>query len=386
ALDDFGRTRTRLEEETKVVQRASLYLLPERFDVTLTSQSDVRQRGIFRVPVYRADMVARFDFDTENLALSEAFTIRWQDAELFFGVSSNRALRGEAALVAGSETLRIEPWARDRFGGISAKVGDPRARQSYELRIGFQGSERLEIAPVGRTSRIEMESDWPHPSFGGSFLPDGSQISDDGFAASWTIPHLARPLPQRARESQINTAESSAFGVRFFQPNDFYQKAYRAARYGILFISLTFLTVLLIERSNARPTHPVQYIMIGLVQAMFVVLMVAYAEQIGFGAAYLMSSVAVIGLITLFGALALKLGKRTFVLGAMLCVLYALLFLILRSADYALIAGATLVFVALAGAMIGTRNEEWYGPDGPRAGLFRARETRPKAASGESSL
>ena len=58
----------------------------------------------------------------------------------------------------------------------------------------------------------------------------------------------------------------------------------------------------------------------------------------------------------------MKLGSRTAILAVMLVLLYAVLYLILRSADYALLAGATLAFAALAGTMYMTRNEDWYGP------------------------
>ena len=48
---------------------------------------------------------------------------------------------------------------------------------------------------------------------------------------------------------------------------------------------------------SGRPAHPVQYILIGLAQSIFVLLMVAYAEQIGFGPAYLISAGATVGLL-----------------------------------------------------------------------------------------
>jgi inner membrane protein len=171
--------------------------------------------------------------------------------------------------------------------------------------------------------------------------------------------------------------------VRFFQPNDFYAQAYRAARYGILFIALTFLTVLLIENRTGRPTHPVQYILIGLAQSVFVLLMVSYAEQIGFGAAYALSAGATTVLLTLFGWAGLKLERRSLVLGIMLAVTYGVLYLILRSADYALLAGSTLAFLALALTMFMTRNEDWYGPEGPGKAVFGGlRQPAPGAAAG----
>ena len=110
--------------------------------------------------------------------------------------------------------------------------------------------------------------------------------------------------------------------------------------------------------------------MVGLAQSVFVLLMLAYAEQIGFGAAYLVAAGATIGLLTLFGATALKLGKQTGLLAGVLVTVYAVLYLILRSADYALLAGATLAFVALALTMWLTRNEEWQGPDRTGSGRW----------------
>ncbi|MGZ9812201.1 cell envelope integrity protein CreD [Pseudoroseicyclus sp. H15] len=349
----------------------AVYIFPADFDMTLDTVNEERERGIFSVPVYSAAavMTARFDLEGIEAQLGEGETLLWDEAELRVGLSSNRALRGDTQLTVGGEPLALEPASS---GGIVASTGDPRGLGELRLETDFNGAGALFVAPVGRISHVSMTSDWPHPSFQGAFLPDTREVTEEGFSAEWTIPHLARTLPQVSREDYLDAALSDGMGVRFFEPNDFYQKAYRAARYGILFIALTFLTVLLVEGRTGRPTHPVQYILIGLAQSIFVLLMVAYAEQIGYGPAYLLSSVATIGLITVFGYTGLKLGRRTTVLTAMLIVLYALLYLILRSADYALIAGSTLAFAALAGTMLATRNEDWYGPEsgGKRGGLF----------------
>jgi len=81
-------------------------------------------------------------------------------------------------------------------------------------------------------------------------------------------------------------------------------------------------------------------------------------------------------LLLMFGKFALKLGSRTWVLGGMLVLLYAVLYLILYSTDYALLAGATLAFVAIGATMYATRNEEWYGEEGPGPGLFARRAAK----------
>ena len=295
----------------------------------------------------------RFDFPTDgaDAALTGKEVLLWDEAEIQITVSSNRALRGETRLMADGQMLEMEPAAigqNTRVGGIRAATGDPRDITAYQLSLGFNGAEALSLTPVGRETRVTMQSDWPHPEFQGVFLPDSHTVDDAGFEAHWTIPHLARPLPQISRENHDQTArQTSSFGVALYQPNDFYQKAYRAARYGVLFIGLTFLTIFLVEGQTKRPTHPVQYILVGLAQSAFFLLMLALSEQIGFGAAYLVAGAATVGLVTGFAALALKLGKRTLIVGLLLSVLYAVLYLILRSADYALLAGSILLLPRL---------------------------------------
>jgi inner membrane protein len=356
-------------EETRTEARAPVYLFPEAFDLQTTSRTQERHRGIFVVPVYTAEAEMQFDFNapaaTEVLTGDEV--LQWDRTELRLTLSENRALRGEAVLEADGAPLPLEPIPATAEGGqvgIFAALGDPRKLERYTMRLTLNGAQSLGAAAVGRTSRVTMTSDWPDPSFYGDFLPDTSEVTEQGFTATWSVPHLARSLPQVSRRNPDPVARDSAtMGVRFITPNDFYQKAWRSARYGILFIALTFLTILLLDRTSERPAHPVQYLMVGLAQSVFILLMLSYAEQIGFGAAYFLSAGATIGLLVVFGATALKLGKRTSVLAAMLIVVYGVLYLILRSADYALLAGSTLAFVALAGTMLLTRNEDWYGPE-----------------------
>lgn len=364
--DDAEPVSERFAEE--VTERAPpVFLYPESYAVDLNTRAQIRQRGIFEVPVYQARSNFAFDFkpDSASAELDENEVLMWDKAVVQFYVSSNRALRGAAVLQSGDQVFTLEPF--ERGNGIKARVGDPRELGPFTLDLEFNGAQYLRVAPVGRDTSVQFSSDWPHPSFDGAFLPDGRTVDTDGFKAEWRIPHLARALPQVTRENPDFTARTEfAFGVTYLRPNDFYQKAYRAARYGILFIALTFLTILLVEKGRDKPVHPVQYLLVGLAQSLFVLLMVAYAELIGFAAAYVLSGGAVVVLLTAYGWLGLKLGRRTLVLGAVLVVVYAVLYLILRSADYALMAGSSLAFLALALTMFATRNEDWFGPERPK--------------------
>ncbi|SEK49358.1 cell envelope integrity protein CreD [Pacificibacter marinus] len=385
-FDENGNTVLKQVTRRVTVSRTPIYVYPGQFDVAVDTKTQVRHRGIFNVPVYQADMSVAFDFPVNqiaSMAVNEE-VILWDDTAMMVDLSNNAALRGVAVLTLDGKELPLEPIASaERRAGITAAIGDPRDATSYDLHLGLNGAQSLMIAPVGRQTSVKVTSDWTNPSFGGAFLPDGSEISEAGFSATWTIPHLARTLPQLSRENYAQTLRRDmAFGVDFIEPNDFYQKSYRAAKYAILFIALTFLTVLLIEKGTKRPAHPVQYLLIGLAQSIFVLLMVAYSEQFGFAVAYGISAGATIILLTFFGHFGLNLGKRTAVLALMLLVLYGVLYLILQSEDYALLAGATLAFVALAATMYFTRNEDWYGPEGK--GLFAKKVKAPAPESIEA--
>jgi inner membrane protein len=53
-------------------------------------------------------------------------------------------------------------------------------RNATELTFGFdlrlQGTGSLQVLPVGKTSRVSLAANWPHPSFIGNFLPAKREI------------------------------------------------------------------------------------------------------------------------------------------------------------------------------------------------------------------
>lgn len=354
--DEDGVTRT----ETFTERANPVILMPETLDVSANSTSDIRTRGIFEIPVFSADLEIGFRFDTDRVAnvMRGKETVLWDKASLAMFMPRTRSFSGHAMLSAGTRKLDLEPGTPGGHGsGIQAELGDPRSIGNMQLTMGLNGADRMTFAPAGRETTVRMASDWPHPSFDGTFLPKDREITPEGFTATWEVPHLARDIPQVARgEAQLG----AEFGVSFYNPVDFYQKVERAAKYGILFIALTFVTVLLTERLSGRPAHPVQFLLIGVAQCIFFLLLLSFSEQIGFAAAYLVAGGATIGLIGMYGMTGLGLGRHVRVLVGALVTLYATLFMILRSTDYALLAGSVLAFVALALVMILFRREDWF--------------------------
>ena len=106
---------------------------------------------------------------------------------------------------------------------------------------------------------------------------------------------------------------------------------------------------------------PAEYLLTGVALVLFFVLLLAFAEVIGFMPAYMVASAAIIGLLTFYSAAVLKSWKRARFLAAMLIGLYALLYVLLNLEAYSLLIGSVLMFFALAGVMYMTRSIDWSG-------------------------
>jgi inner membrane protein len=236
-------------------------------------------------------------------------------------------------------------------------------RAAFSLDLDLAGMERLDIVPAAGETNVSLRSPWPHPSFGGRFLPETRSVSERGFEAAWRMSDLGanvRQAFQRCLQSKCDAYLAGSFGVSLVQPVDVYQKTYRALHYGILFVGLTFALFFLYEVICGLRVHPVQYALVGLALVAFFLLLLALAEHVGFGLAYGLGAAACVALVGAYVRIALGSSARAASLAALLAALYGALYVVLGSEDYALLMGALLVFAALAAFMLVTRRLDWY--------------------------
>jgi inner membrane protein len=92
------------------------------------------------------------------------------------------------------------------------------------------------------------------------------------------------------------------------------------------------------------------------------VLLLGFAEVIGFTAAYIVASGAIAGLNTAYSAAVLGSWRRAGFIGGLLTGLYAVLYILLSLEAYSLLIGSLLLFAALAGVMYATRRIDWGAP------------------------
>lgn len=236
------------------------------------------------------------------------------------------------------------------------------APQAFSYELVISGTGALYFLPLGDSSRVAITSSWPSPSFGGAFLPAERSVDDSGFTAEWRVLDLGRGYPSawRRTEPSPQGVEASAFGAELITPVGIHEAAMRATKYGVLILGFTFVAYFLFELFAPLRLHALQYLLIGLANCVFYLLLLALAEHIGFGPAYLASALAATALITSYSGAVLGSLRRAVPIGALLTALYGYLYVTLQAEDYALLFGALGVFTALAAFMYLTRHIDWF--------------------------
>ena len=357
-------------------------LLPDSLSIRTKVSVETRQRGIYRVPVFRAANQITAGFTVPpRLGISDKHQLLEEPkAEVMFGVSDPRGIHAVPQVRLDAATLEARPgtsvgWLSHGFS-VALPYNAAGRRVALDANLELMGTDRLMFLPIGALTDVQLSSDWPHPSFVGAFLPDERDVSARGFQARWKLSRFATGVDDaiaRIRDSMSRGIPIAAdggegapaflstdLGVRFVQPVDVYSQSERAVKYGFLFVFLTFVAFFLFEVLRRMAIHPIQYALCGAALALFFLLLVSLSEHLSFAPAYLVSSGACVGLFAFYVGHVLRSMRWGIVFGGLLGALYGFLYVILESEDYALLLGALLLFAALTIVMIMTRRVDWY--------------------------
>ncbi|MGB0497633.1 MAG: inner membrane CreD family protein, partial [Rubricella sp.] len=143
-------------------------LTPEETAISASIETEMRQRGIFEVPVFRArvTMFSRFEPDRIDTVIADGERILWQTARIGVSVRETRGLR-EAVAISNGRTLDVEPGFAGQGEGFSVPITRSALAEPLEIAFTLNGAESIALQPGGRDSRLEVTSTWPDPSFGG---------------------------------------------------------------------------------------------------------------------------------------------------------------------------------------------------------------------------
>ncbi len=127
-----------------------------------------------------------------------------------------------------------------------------------------------------------------------------------------------------------------------------------------MFLGLIFLSFFLFEVTAGKRVHPAQYILVGIAQLIFYLLLLSLAERIGFDFGFFLAGAATVILLSANAGWIFESRLQAARAFCIFGLLYMLIYFMLRLEDNALLVGALASFAAVAAAMYFTRNIDWY--------------------------
>ncbi len=369
---------TRVSDTRRV--KHSLAIFPDVMKVDGSATTDWKHRGLFRALVYEwrgreagslsVPAVLPYARERPDSRIVEGTPY------LVVALSDTRGLVDHPAATFNGHTLSffrggggIMPAGM--YAGIDPSWIDQEKPMPLEVNLALRGTESFDFVPYGGATHVSLTSSWPHPSFGGAFLPDArsEQSSSTGFSANWLVDGLASSANSEmdacvTGHNCTPLLEQQAISVRFIEPVNIYSVSNRAIKYAFLFVELIFAAFFLFELIKRLRIHPAQYLLVGFAIALFFMLLISLSEKMPFFFAYVVAACACTAVIAAYLSSILKGVLRGLGFGAGLVVLFAALYVLLQSEDDALVLGSTLLFVLLAGAMFVTRKLDWYALPG----------------------
>ena len=359
--DKEGIERTAVK--VRLIRKHAI-VLPNSIELRNTIKGERRKRSLYESLVYSANINVSGQFSKPDLSkLSDRIEeIHWDRAKLIIGLSDTKAINTTSTLQWDDTQYSFEPGTSiksliERGFHAPLIIDGNKEKFNYKFALNINGSQSFHFTPLGRTTNVEIVSDWPHPSFNGSALPTQRQIDSTGFKAIWSVSHLARNYPQIwTIEDQTYNLQEFKAGVSLFESVTLYTQVIRAIKYGVLFLCLTFITFLIFELAIKQKLHFVQYAVIGLALTLFYLTLLSMAEHSNFLIAYISAAGVIITMISSYAYAAIRKLSSSLVILIMLSALFGLLYSLLQLEDYALLAGTGLLLGILAVLMFLTRN------------------------------
>lgn len=378
-----------IDSDTKKIgyTRKYIFYMPNEYNVTGDVEVTSLSRGIFKAPIFNSklNITGRFDkYNAEIYNLDENNTIiLYDEAMIILGIGNKKNLmKLPNILINQNEELKYyEKNINIDLNMFNNKFLYTISRDSilngfnFNITMDIQGGNSLIITPLASENTFKISSKWKDPSFTGGFLPTKREVNNNGFNAEWNIASFNTSFTKYwtsdENSNRLNNIDNNQYYtsnqesnnvlISFLLLNDNYQKTSRSVKYAILFIFIPFFVLFLCEVLSKKRIHPVQYILIGIANAIFYLLLLAISEHINFNISYFLSALMVTALTSIYIGYIIKSPRYTISMAIVESLIYIFLFGILQLTDYALLMGTLGLFAVIALAMYFTRNVDWYG-------------------------
>ncbi|MBQ1761435.1 MAG: inner membrane CreD family protein, partial [Aquincola sp.] len=296
-----GATREELVSEERVSVQ-----FPKTLDTRSRLATETRWRGIFPVTVYTSQHANTGRFVWEEVTPRQpGGRITLGQPLLLMGVSDTRGLLAAPQMRLAGSALAVEQAPASSPLPLAARVDPallkPGAVLEVALDFELAGTGGIGWVPLADDSSVTLTSSWPHPSFGGDFLPRTRSVTASGFEATWRVSSLSSRAQSQFLEDPRGDSPPShtveQFSVSLNDPVDVYRLTERATKYAGMFIVLTFAAFFVLEMVRRWRIHPMQYLMIGAALVLFFLLLLSLAEHMDFVLAYGLASTGCIALL-----------------------------------------------------------------------------------------
>lgn len=380
--DSAGRVEHRIE-------RGNYVIFAKTGSANATLAVEERHRGIYRAAGYTATVNFDAAFDPADAAqnIDSGAHLDWANSRIVLFVRDSRAIRdaaqlrfadgsvatlepmsdlGSAAVATGDGSTR--PYTDPNAAGLQAFAAPAPITQAtafnVSTRLVLGGAQRFAVAAFAQDTSVTISGDRDDVSAEGYFQPNAPlQPANRHFETSWRIPYVARGIEKAAdlKNFDFGQAAQRDMAVSFVSSDDIYRGVARAVAYGIMFIGIVFLATLIFEAVSGRKAHPAQYILVGLAQCVFYLLLLSMTEIIGFTTAFMIAAAATVGLLGYYAGVSFKSAAVGLRATIGLALLYLAMYVLMTLEDFALLAGSVVAFVVIAATMIATRRIDWYG-------------------------
>lgn len=359
--------------------RQYVKIAPAKLDVAANLTPQERKRGLFHATVYdvKVDMSGAFAVPPEarlrDFVGDKDGRFVWNESAIVFGTTSSlTGLRStDNIVIDGVETAWqpcIEATRNAQACGTGALVlanvalapNATGARVAFKSGVSLRGTRSLAVQFAGKELAAVFRSSWPTPSFSGNTLPLNSTITPEGFQANWQVTEFGSPRVS-ASTLLLDAAmwRGACIAVDLIEATPIYRMITRVAKYGLLFVVLSFATYFFFEILSRLRIHVVQYGLLGLSLSLFSLLLVSLAEPIGYTSGYLIAAGMVLLQSTLYTAAVARRFKPTFLFACMLSTLFGFLYVLLGLETYSLLIGALALFVVVSALMVLTQMVRW---------------------------
>jgi len=372
-VQDHFSERVETTDDDGVVHVHMRPVLRERYfavlpqDLVITSELSPKplHRGLYDVLVYNANVRVQASFERPEIKAPALHTydVQWDKAILVVQVSDLSAVSAVDALQWGEAELRPESGTLPAVGGTAVFgriAAFDEGMTGVDVSLDVRGMSSLYVGPIGEDNKVVLDGEWDSPSFTGFTLPEERTVGPTEFSATWSVPGVARPVPQvldlLVDTNAMSLLRNHTVGVLLVETASPYVSVQRAITYGILIIALCLMTFFVTEQSLGSKMHPVQWLVNGAALVLFYLVLLATSEHLDFVVAYGLASGLTVGLVGVYTLASTRAWKAGAAVSTSLSLLYACMYGMLRSEDHALLMGTGLLVIALAGAMWVTRH------------------------------